>query len=292
MAVAPNSALDAAVAALQAQPYPWFLPVYSIRLSDPAVYASIVATYGFGTPVIIGLSPTDAEVLTGLTISQDTSYAAQIVVPQIFVHPDAQNVLGTIVPLNVSGGTIFTSYATPFGRSDRVVWEWQCDVQLDPAVAYVAPTTGRYEQEIVTWVGDNAAGRLIPTTFDLTVGVVAVWICGGVGAGIKDVNCFRYRGMSGTSIMGAGASPVTTYGIMSFTASGFTVTEGDFAGFPIANFLGNSYTAIVMRDTTGDNRYLRVGGYTGTGNFDDAMTVQADLTHVTGGFLLAWDGLP
>jgi hypothetical protein len=50
-----------AMAALKAQPYPWFLPAYSIRLTDFSVYTSLVQTYGFGSPVIIGLSPTAAS---------------------------------------------------------------------------------------------------------------------------------------------------------------------------------------------------------------------------------------
>lgn len=294
MAAPTNSALDAAMAALEAQPYPWFLPHYSIRLTDFAVYTSLVDTYGFGTPVIIGLSPVDAETLTGLTISQDTSYAAQIVVPQIFVHPTSQDVLGTTVSLSDSGGTIPTSYATAYGRSDRVVWEWQCDVQWQPeAVPFVASATGSYEQEVVRYVGDGTSARLIPTTFALDSGVVAVWVCDGVGAGQKGLNCFRHnQSMAGTSIMGNSGYD-TTHGIMTFVSGGFTVTSGTLAGFPFANATGHKYTAIVLRDTTTDNRYVQVGTYQGIGSFNLSVNVDSldgSSCHVSGGgFSPAWN---
>lgn len=261
---AANGPLNAAVAALEAQPYPWFVPTYSIRLTDPAVYAALVATYGFGSPIIIGLSPDDAVTLTGAPLVSNSAYGPQQVRPEVYVHPDALNVLGVPITTAESGGTIFISYANALGRYDRVVWEWQCDVELDlPATD---PTvTGKYEQQVVTWTGDGTSGRLIPTAFALDSGVVGVWICGGAnGTSTTDANCFRHNqsSMGGTAVMGISGAPFSTQGIMTFTASGFTVTDGASSA-TFANTLNAQYVAVVLRDTTSDNHWLRVGTYKG-----------------------------
>jgi hypothetical protein len=285
-----NGPLDAAMAALKAQPYPWFLPAYSIRLTDFTVYTSLVQTYGFGSPVIIGLSPTAASALTGVAISQDTSFVGQSFNPQIFVHPSAQQVLGVPVTLTDSGGTIFISYATPYGRSDRVIWQWQCDVEFNPVAQPII--TGKYEQQIVQYTGDGTSARLIPTTFPLDTGVVAIWICGGPAT--DDLNVFRHNNpsMGGTQVMGSGSAPDATHGIMTFTAAGFTVTAGTLVGITFANGNTRKYTAIVLRDSTSDNRYLRVGTYSGVGAGGAIFNVQAGSTAVTGaGFNSAWNGL-
>jgi hypothetical protein len=260
----PNEPLETAIAALRAQPYPWFLPSYSIRNSDAGVQATLVATYGFGTPIIIGLAPNDAATLTGIAINEDMSYTAQSQNPQILVPPQFQNVLGVPISLADSGGTIMMAYTDPNGVVwDRVVWKWQCDVQFNATV--VSPA-GSYQQEIVTWVGDGASNRLIPTSFPLDSGAVAIWICGcGLGAEISNnLDCFRHSGMTGTSVMGS-TTLQTAAGIMTLGASGFTVTAGSIVGLPFANGANKHYTAIVMRDTTVDNNYLHIGEYTGNG---------------------------
>ena len=252
-----NGPLNAAIAALNAQPYPWFAPSYSIRLTDKTVYDSIVATYGFGTNIIMGLSPNDAATLTGVPIVTDPSFVSQHIRPEIFVHPDALNVLGVPVTLAESGGTIVISYAGPFGRFDRVVWSWQCEVTLDAAV--VAPSGG-WDQEVLTYTGTGVDGRLVPTTFDLTVGVVAVWVF----PQLSFIASYRHNdpAMLGT-IMSAPFSVVDTIGgIKTFAAGGVTVAD-HAADALWCNELGEQYTAIVLRDSTSDNHYLKVGQYTG-----------------------------
>lgn len=147
-----------------------------------------------------------------------------------------------------------------------------------------------YEQQVIRYTGNGAALRLIPTTFPLDSGVVAIWISGWGG---NNDDCFRHSGMSATDEMGS-SSP-TTYGIMGFLSNGFLVSYGTSASFAIANASGFHYTAVVMRDTTMDNRYLRVGTYTGLGNFSLGMTVIGPpggfQSAVTGVFLPDEDGM-
>jgi len=285
-----NAALDAAIAALQAQPYPWFLPGYSIRLTDASVYASLVSTYGFGTNVIIGLSPDAAGALVGVPVVADASLSSQLQIPAVYVAPSEQFVEGVPILTSQSGGTIMMSYTTARGRFDRVVWQWQCDVQLFPVADTVPPVTiPIFEQQVVTYTGDGTSNRLISTTFALNSGVVAVWI-GGTG---NDVNVFRanHAAMTGSRVIGSTTLQTTT-GIMAFQAGGFTVTAGNLVGTTFANGAGVKYTAIVLRDSSSDNRYLRTGHYTGVGNFAQAMTVQAGSQNVSGvGFDPNWTGL-
>lgn len=285
MSVAPNAALDAAMAALTGQPYPWMLPGYSIRLTDPAVYASIGATYGFGTNIIIGLSPADAATLTGLSINSDPSYASQITWPQIYVDPSALNVIGTAISTSDSGGTIFTPFSDMHGEHDRVVWEWQCDVQYNPVTVPYTPYTppsGAWGQQVVTWTGDGTTERVIPTKMDLTVGNVIVWAFPQT----LGQPSYRHTGMLGTAMS---AQPISlTAGITSFTPFGFTVTD-DAPNSLFVNTNGLLYTAIVLQDSTRDQHYMRVGQYNGwppigpvvhTFNADGTVTGAIDPSNV------------
>lgn len=253
-----NGPLNDAIAALNAQPYPWFAPAFSVRLTDQAVYDSIVATYGFGTNIIMGLSPDAASALTGVAIVTDPSFVAQQIRPEIFVHPDAMNVLGVPITLSESGGTILISYAGPFGRFDRVVWEWQCEVTFD-AQADAAPQGG-WNQSVFTYTGNGVDDTLIPTPFPLNVGKALVWIF----PQLSFIASYRSNDptMTGT-VMSSNGLVDTVGGIMSFTSGGFTVKDDGLQNV-FVNQAGRSYTAIVLSDTTTDNRYLRVGQYAGT----------------------------
>ena len=252
-----NFNLNAAVAALNAQPYPWFTPYYSIRLSDQASYDLLNQGYGgFGTFAIVGLSPQQASTLLGIPVVIATTEAMTEIRPCILVFPQALNVLGVPISINESGGTIAISYASPFGRFDRVIWEWCCEVTYDPAVV---PAEGGWSQDVVTWDGDGTTGRLIATAFPLDVGTVAIWIF--VQPNTALLNCFRHNAMAGTT--GAFSPAATTGGIMSFTAAGFTVQDSSPGENTFPNSVGQSYTAVVLQDTTTDARYLHVGEYHG-----------------------------
>lgn len=252
-----NGPLNASIAALNAQPYPWFAPAFSVRLTDQAVYDSIVATYGFGTNIIMGLSPDAASALTGVAIVTDPSFVAQQIRPEIFVHPDALNVLGVPITLAESGGTIVISYASPFGRFDRVVWEWQCEVTFD-AQADPAPV-GAWSQVVLTYVGTGVDDDLVPTPFPLDVGVALVWVF----PQLSRIASYRSNDPAMLGTIMSPSTVDTVGGIMSFTATGFTVKDHS-ANNVLVNELGKQYTAIVLSDTTSDNRYLRVGQYAGT----------------------------
>jgi len=265
MAVPVNSALDAQIAALAAQPYPWFLPGYSIRLTDPAMYQQFVETYGFGTNVVIGLSPNEAETITGVPIITNPSFDSQSIRPEIFVHPDALNVLGVPISMADEGGTIFISYANALGRYDRVIWKWQCEVVFFAAPVADPGGSGKYEQDVVFWTGDGASNKLIATAFSLATGVIAIWGCGGIDkTGLSQVNFFRHNdpSMAGTQICGIANNPFPTEGVMSFEAGGFRVSPGSEGG-DFGNTNNVEYCAIVIRDTTNDNRYLKRGTYLG-----------------------------
>src|SRR5216117_835073 len=112
---------------------------------------------------------------------------------------------------------------------------------------------GGWDQQVVTYTGNGIPGRAVATTFPLDVGVVAIWILGvlSIGGGV-----FRHNAMTGSVY---GTSPLRTdSGIMSFTSTGFTVTDNTGQNMR-CNVNGAAYVAVVIRDTTSDNRYMRVG---------------------------------
>jgi len=126
--------------------------------------------------------------------------------------------------------------------------------------------TGKWEQQIVTWTGDGTSARLIPTTFSLASGVVAIWVF----PQITKLPTFRSNNMPGTIY--ATTTPDTLGGVMSFVSGGFTVTN---SANSFVNTSAAKYTAIVLRDSTSDNRYMHVGSYVGS----------ADLTRLLGPYV-------
>src|SRR6267142_5897050 len=79
-----------------------------------------------------------------------------------------------------------------------------------------------------------------------------------------------------------GAGMTGTYTVGSTTNSAGMITVLESGGFHIStgggvlgqlNAAGQSYTAVVMRDTTPTNKYLRVGSYTGSGTHGVNFTV-------------------
>ncbi len=131
---------------------------------------------------------------------------------------------------------------------------------------------GIYQQEIVTWTGDGAAGRLIATSFALNSGVVAVWVFNqGPSVGTP---VFRHSGMTVSSIQAGQTSAVL--GITGFEAGGFRL-GADGVNWHV-NVLASKYTAIVLRDTTG-GQYFSVGAYVGVAD----LGFTPDVVGVDGG---------
>ena len=268
-----------------------------------AAYLALVAQYQFGTPVIHGRAPAELATAIGVPLYSgvgDLGLAATVPGVVVVSFPYATpTVAGTgfsrTVSTSVPSGTLVgVNYTDPNGVLwPDVDWEWQ--ISVDGYLNTATGDAGKYQQQVVIYTGDGTAGRVIPTTFPLDSGKVAIWICGSVGAlENNDLNCFRHNdaAMLGTSIMGSSTLQIAA-GIMAFGAAGFTVTAGTAgAGNNFANGSGIRYTAIVLRDTTTDNRYLQIGSYGGTGDFSKGCTVAFNSTVVTStGFLPAHDGL-
>lgn len=245
---------------------PLFPVSAAIRLSDVAMYAAIAALYQFGTPLISGVAPQTLATTYGLTLYSavtDPGLPASVpgVVVVSFPNPVPSVVVGGTaypVEVNAGGGTIVgANYTDPNGVFyPNVDWRWAISAEFYTNSA--SGTLGTWDQQIVTYTGDGTVARLIPTTFPLDVGVVAIWIF----PHSVDTPAFRNTTMPGTTMT---ASPIVTLGgIMSFAATGFTVTDRPANGCWV-NRLATQYTALVLRDTTIDNRYLRAGTYVGDG---------------------------
>lgn len=252
---------------------------YGLFFANPAQGAA--AKIANGGTITLNMTPNLA--LSTFAGSQylNLGFPSVPVVPGTF---DLGSITGPITPSTggtlrtprlISTGTLSTTvheitYLNGIAQTDRLVdYVWGGAMVFDqgsgtPAVTpFPGVISGKFEAQIVTWTGNGAANRLIPTTFSLASGTVAIWGCGGAnGLGADQVNFFRHNGprMFGTALMGVGTAPITTAGIMSFESGGFRVTDGSFVA-PFANTNGIPYVAVVMRDTTSNAHYLRVGTY-------------------------------
>jgi hypothetical protein len=171
-------------------------------------------------------------------------------------------------------------------------------------MAWSIGVTGKYEQQVVTYVGDGTAGQVIPTRFPLDTGTVVIWIQGGVSIrndavldpgvaldiGVAFCNGINCVPVSGNQVIGGG--------ILGVSAAGFTVGDGNTAGIHYANHAGVKYAALVMRDTTNINAYLRSISYDGLGPFNKNMLVtelhpeaSKPYCEVSGGFFPYESGL-
>lgn len=258
-----------------------------------AAYFNLVAQYQFGTPIIYGRAPAELAATIGvglLTPIVDPGINASV--PSVIVVTFPNAVPSVIVGANsypvstaVGGGTIVgANWVDGNGvLHPDVDWQWQISVEgyQNQSVGDL----GTFDIEVVTWVGNDAVGRLIPTTFDLTQGVVAVWIFPqGFGQ-----SSFRYRGMIGTAMVQA---PVTTTaGIMSFQAGGFTVTD-DAPSSIFVNFNTIKFTALVFRDNTTTNLFMQVGTYPGWPAVAGLFTANPGGIMVGGGVTLQNLGQP
>lgn len=130
-----------------------------------------------------------------------------------------------------------------------------------------------WQLQTLSYTGDGVVGRAILTAFPLNSGIVAIWI---VEAGAFSPK-FRHNGAGMTGTATVGSSTISAGMITGFTATGFTVgTSGGVLG--TVNTLGAFYTAIVLRDTTPDQKYMRIGTYAGLGTSGCTFTVSAALS--------------
>lgn len=243
-----------------------FQPVAELRVTDPAVYAQIKADYGLddfapvpnggGWAHLFGVSPVTLSAQYGVTIVNN-AVGVQFAPPSILTFTSASQVLGVGISTSANGPQTLSgvTYTDPNGTAfTTVTWEWLISVEL------FTGGVGKFEEQVVTWTGDGTTNRLIPTTVDLSSGLVSVWGCGGAaGVGTTQINFFRHnQNMGGTMVMGI--TGLQTDGILSFEAGGFRVSPGVSSGL-WGNTTGVPYTAVVLKDGTSDRRYMRVGTY-------------------------------
>ena len=182
----------------------------------------------------------------------------------MFIDPYPYQILGQTIDPTVGSGTLTglsPAYVDADGEELDDWWQWQMIADL-----YVySQDSGIFSTQVITYVGDGTANRLIATTANLTVGKAAVWVMGGVGAGVNSGSTiYRGTGMTGSRVIVANGY-TSTVGIMGLGATGFTVSAGAFGTMNVANVTGENYTAIVISDQTTTNRYLKLGTYVGTG---------------------------
>lgn len=247
---------------------PLFRPSYSIRLTDLAVYQAIVQQYQFGVNVIFGVSPVQAAANWGAPVVLNPTDADYQALPGVFVQTALANVLGVPILTTDSGGTI--NLAIPYvdlnGVSwSQVDWEWQADVQIFQVGVPGVPV-GTFHTQLVTWIGDGTSGRLIPTTFPLDQGKTIVLVFPTTSF----QPTFRATGM----VNSVCNQSVTTDGITTMTAAGFTVTDHSPINCRVnTNLL--QFFALIFNDNTTDNRCMRIGTYTPKGFINNNGTFTA-----------------
>jgi len=286
-----------------------FYPSASLRVTDVTLYNQIRSDYNLGqggsTPaasnILIGVSPVALAAQYGINWVNNPVTSDYNNLPGVFTQSTLSKVNGvSITPDGTQNGvqTLSSSYTDPNGQTfSTVTWAWQVEVQL-----FTVINGGKFQQQIVTWTGDGTSNRLIPTTFDLTQGVTAVWGVGGIdkaGGFNSEANFFRHNqsSMTGTALFFS-TNPVSTAetgagtdGITAFTSGGFRVSAGSFV-VNYANTLNVKYAALVVNDTSFDNRYLQVGSYLGI----NGASIQANVVHSSAAITYfggpVWTSLP
>lgn len=229
-----------------------FAPSASMRITDPTMYASIVATYGFGTPIIYGVSPQTLATTYGINYVDNPTTTDYQNLPCVFTVPAQSKVLGTTIATNLDGVQSLggQSYTDPNGMLyTTVTWEWAVEVQF-----FAVADRKTFSQQVVTWTGDGAANRLIPTSIDLSTGVTAIMIFGTVATPVLCTSAMIAAGKHATWSISPAS---TTLGVMTMEATGFRVTNGASVNVNQAAVL---YTAVVWNDG-GDK--MQVGSYAG-----------------------------
>lgn len=234
----------------------------TVGSSSRAAYFALVAQYQFGPPIIHARAP--QELATAIAVPFYSGIADPGInnsVPGVvvvsFPNPTPSVVVNGVafpVSTNVPGGTLVgVNYVDSNGILwPNVDWEWQISVEAYNQTGNV----GSWDQQVIQYTGTGVNGAHINTTFPLdTVGArVAIWVF-SQGA---DIAVFRHNAMPGSTYA---VQPISTLGgIMTFDSTGFTIADN--AGQNIfTNRVGIHYTALVMRDTTSDFRYMRLGDY-------------------------------
>lgn len=253
----------------------------SFRFTDPALLTQIYADYpGLSTNagLLYGVSPvTLVQQYNGfggaaINLVDNPTADGYNSVPSVFTTSaaDPGKVLGTSIDPLVQADGVQTlgsvSYTDANGQDfTSVTWEWVTEIKL---YTIGSNDVNTWDQQFVSWTGDGTLARLIPTTFALDTGKVAVWIFPNQGSG--HVSSFRHSDMAGTAIP---ISPIsTTGGIMAFQSGGFTVTDSVPGGVRV-NTVGELYNALVMKCSDTDAPFMSFGSYAGrgviatTGNF-------------------------
>lgn len=247
----------------------------SFRLTDVDDYFAIAEQFNFGSPVMVGEAPqTVADTYANGDLYIDGDSGDGSLYPAVFVESEVLTLLGQTIPTTSGSGTL-TGVSYTDGDGDvhtEVDWVWTIDV-----IFYVAGAgSGRWDQEVITYVGNGVNGRTITTSFALNTGVVVVWVF----PKSPGASTFRHSGMSASiTVQHVDAAD----GITGLTATGFTVSD-DTGNNVRVNVNLADYTAIVMRDTTSDNRYMTVGSYSGNGVDDREITttLTPDLVWILG----------
>lgn len=131
-----------------------------------------------------------------------------------------------------------------------------------------------WQTQIIQYTGDGGAARTIPTAFPLDSGVVAAWI-----AQVSLFNPkFRHNGAGMPNTSTLGNSGYTAGMITGFTAAGLTVSNNTGGILGGVNEATRLYTAVILRDSTPDRKYMRVGTYVGLGTHGCNFTV-SQLNH-------------
>ena len=258
--------------------------------SSRAAYYLLQAQYQFGVPIITNRAPAELAATIGVPLySQIGDPGLIATIPGVVVvsFPNAvPTVTGTGFAVPVSTGTPGGTLAgVNYVDSNGVLHpdvDWQWAITVEPFFNQNAgnPPIGHFRAQLVSWTGDGTSARLIPTPFDLTKGVVAIW----VNPQTSYTPSFRHSGMTGT---GMSINPASaTQGIMALQAGGFTVTDGAYCR---VNTLGVQFTALVLQDTTNDNRYMQVGSYPGASTIDTSGAFTTGSSVVTCGSFVNTD---
>lgn len=246
-----------------AAPTAQFYPSASLRVTDLTQFNQIKADYNLGlgtgdaagSDIIIGASPVALAAQYGITWVDNPTTNDYGNLPGVFTVPALSFVNGTaITPTAAQNGvqTLASVYTDANGQAfTSVTWAWQVEVRL-----YTVLAKDVFSQQVVTWAGDDAANRLIPTTIDLTVGETAVWIFGSGGSPVLCTSAMLALGKHATYSIDPAS---TTLGVMSLASTGFRITSGVNVD---VNRSGITYCALVWNDTRGTK--MSTGTYTGT----------------------------
>jgi hypothetical protein len=262
-----------------------FLVQSSCRITDHAVYLQILSDYGItgNGGLLFGVSPTTLRNRYNLNyVDNPTSSDYQNLTPTGCVFTTsaaaASQVLGHTVSGLADGVQTLSgvSYTDPNGQLfTSVTWEWYAEVVFfNVATDKVAA----WDQQVVTWAGDNAATRVIPTTFALNDGASVAVIAFPL-ASLSSPSA-AISSVAGTILSRNPAD--TTQGVTSLGATGFTIKTG---GSVNINAVGTNYYAIVLK-SSGNSPQMKQGSYVGLGAKSGNIICAIGTKNITTGFTM------